>query len=94
LPSERFGAPLNACTAALDALEALKSVHIVATSRWYESAPVPASDQPWYINGVVQGDTNLAPLGRLQTLQKMDAQFGRVRTGPNAPRVLDLDLLA
>ena len=94
MPSERFGAPLNACTAALDALEALKSVHIVATSRWYESAPVPASDQPWYINGVVQVETDLAPLVLLQTLHKIEAQFGRVRTVPNAPRVLDLDLLA
>jgi 2-amino-4-hydroxy-6-hydroxymethyldihydropteridine diphosphokinase len=33
-------------------------------------------------------------LALLDTLHAIEASFGRVRTVPNAPRVLDLDLLA
>lgn len=94
LSSERYGAPLDACAAALAALGATAGVRVVAASRWFESAPVPVSDQPWFVNGVAQVETELSPLALLDTLHAIEAQFGRVRTVPNAPRVLDLDLLA
>ncbi|MBL4691775.1 MAG: 2-amino-4-hydroxy-6-hydroxymethyldihydropteridine diphosphokinase [Magnetovibrio sp.] len=94
LPSKRFGAPKDTCEAACRALDALTSLDIVAKSNWFESAPVPASDQPWYINGVVQVTTDLTPFDLLQTLHAIEADFGRVRSERNAPRVLDLDVLA
>lgn len=94
LPSDRFGSPREACEAALKALGAVKGVRVMARSRWFESAPVPASDQPWFINGVVRIETALPPLALLDTLHAIEASFGRVRTVANAPRVLDLDLLA
>lgn len=94
LSSARFGAPLNACTAALEALDALDGVRVAARSRWFESEPVPKSDQPWFVNGVARVETALAPLDLLARLHDIEADFGRVRTVPNAPRVLDLDLLA
>lgn len=94
LPSEAYGAPVDACTAAVDALDALDGLSVTRRSRWYESEPVPKSDQPWYINGVVTVETALGPLDLLAKLHEIEAAFGRVRTVPNAPRVLDLDLLA
>lgn len=94
LPSRRFGAPMDTCEAACAALNALGAVDIVARSSWFESAPVPMSDQPWYINGVVQVKTNLTPFDLLQTLHKIEEEFGRVRAERNAPRILDLDILA
>lgn len=94
LPSETYGEPLQACDAALEAIAALDGVRIVAKSRWYESEPVPKSDQPWFINGVVRVETDLSALDLLEALHGIEAAFGRVRTVPNAPRVLDLDLLA
>lgn len=94
LSSDRFGAPLAACEAALKVLADNPEVQVVARSRWFESEPVPVSDQPWFINGVVQVETQLSPLALLDVLHTIEAQFGRVRTVPNAPRVLDLDLLA
>lgn len=94
LSSERFGAPFAACEAALKALNTANGVRVVARSRWFKSAPVPISDQPWFINGVARVETQLAPLALLDTLHAIEATFGRVRTVPNAPRVLDLDLLA
>lgn len=94
LASDRFGTPLEACEAALKTLGAIPGVWVAARSRWFQSAPVPVSDQPWFINGVVRIETELAPLALLDTLHMIEATFGRVRTVPNAPRVLDLDLLA
>ena len=29
-------------------------------SPWYRTAPVPASDQPWYVNAVAEVATDLA----------------------------------
>jgi 2-amino-4-hydroxy-6-hydroxymethyldihydropteridine diphosphokinase len=71
-----------------------RGLHIVARSGWWESAPVPASDQPRYVNGVVEVRTKLGPEDLLALLHGVEAAFGRVRTIPNAPRILDLDLLA
>ncbi|MFC1672841.1 2-amino-4-hydroxy-6-hydroxymethyldihydropteridine diphosphokinase [Pseudomonadota bacterium] len=94
LPSERFGAPVETCRAALDAIAALDGVNVVASSRWFESAPVPISDQPWYVNGAVRIETDLPALKLLAALHTIEDDFGRVRAERNAPRVLDLDLLA
>ena len=94
LPSDRFGKPQATCDAARVALDRIERVRVVACSAWFESAPVPLSDQPWYINGVAQVETDLTPNDLLQALHAIEDDFGRVRTVRNAPRVLDLDLLA
>lgn len=93
LPSARHGSPVATLEAALAALTQ-RGVEIVARSGWWESAPVPASDQPWYVNGVVEVRTSLGPEDLLALLHGVENDFGRVRTTPNAPRILDLDLLA
>ncbi len=66
---------------------------IKAFSGLWRSAPVPLSDQPWYINAVALLETRLEPLEVLEVLQRIEADFGRVRDSVNAPRVLDLDIL-
>ena len=63
-------------------------------SRWYESAPVPASDQPWFVNGVAAVETELSAADLLALLHRMEADFGRERRVRDEARVLDLDLLA
>jgi 2-amino-4-hydroxy-6-hydroxymethyldihydropteridine diphosphokinase len=93
LPSPKHGPPKSTLNAALESLAA-RGLRVTARSRWYESAPVPASDQPWYVNGVVRVATNLAPAALLAVLHKVEEEFGRVRGEPNAPRILDLDIIA
>ena len=93
LASPEFGAPPKSLEAAL-ALIAERGVRIAARSRWYRSAPVPPSDQPWFVNGVVAVETVLEPAALLEVLHGVEARFGRVRRERNAARVLDLDLLA
>ena len=93
LEHPRWGSPLATCTAALGALAAPDLVPL-RRSRWYESAPVPASDQPWFVNGIAEFSTGLEPAGLLARLHEVEADFGRVRGAANAARVLDLDLIA
>lgn len=92
LESARFGPPRKIVAAALDAL-ADAGVRVRARSRWYASAPVPRADQPWYVNGVAALETGLDADALLALLHRLEDRFGRVRSLPNAARVLDLDLL-
>ena len=93
LPSPIHGGPRQTLEAALVALDEA-GLRVAARSAWYETAPVPVSDQPWYVNGVARIETAFGPADVLQTLHRIEAAFGRVREAVNAPRVLDLDLLA
>jgi 2-amino-4-hydroxy-6-hydroxymethyldihydropteridine diphosphokinase len=91
LPSAA-GAPRATLEAALAALAAA-GVRVTARSRWYRSAPVPASDQPDFTNAVAAVATSLDPVALLALLHRVEARFGRVRGAPNAARTIDLDLL-
>lgn len=88
-----LGAPRATCEAALAMLEA-RGINILRCSRWYRTAPVPVSDQPWYVNAVVMVETGLPPAQLLDVLHEIEEALGRVRTVANAARVIDLDLLA
>ena len=93
LPSPEFGPPLATCEAALADLSR-RGLRIVRRSRWFESAPVPMSDQPWFVNGVAVVETSLPPGNLLALLHETERRFGRERHEVNAARILDLDLIA
>src|SRR5579871_5254053 len=88
-----YGEPPATLRAALDRLAAA-GVKISRRSRFWHSAPVPVSDQPWYVNAVAAIETDLPPEPLLALLHEVEAEFGRVRSVVNAPRLIDLDLLA
>ncbi len=92
VPSTRFGSPRRTCEAALEAVSAA-GVRVVDRSSWYRSAPVPASDQPWFVNGVAELETKVGPEALLALLLGIEQEFGRIRHMVNGPRVIDLDLL-
>ncbi len=86
--------PVDVCRWAVMRLAAIPGLNLQAISPWYRTAPVPASDQPDYINGVVAAAGSVDPVLLLHALHRIEAEAGRVRGAPNAARVLDLDLLA
>lgn len=92
LPSPRHGTPAQVIEAALAALAAA-GIAVRRRSRLWRSAPIPASDQPWFVNAVAELATSLAPAELLRRLHGIEAAFGRVRATRNAARILDLDLL-
>ena len=88
-----IGEPVTHLRAAVEDMAALPGTAVVARSSLYRSAPVGLVNQPDFINAVVALDTNLEPLTLLRALLAIEARHGRVRSVPNAPRTLDLDLL-
>lgn len=93
LPS-RYGTPAQTLYAALKAM-AEKGVWPVQISRVWKTAPVPfVEGQPWYHNAVAAVETSKSAHDLLKTLLEIEGEFGRVRTVRNAPRLLDLDLIA
>jgi len=94
LPDREGRSPREVCCQAVAALGGLPGLRVTAVSRWYRTAPVPASDQPDYVNGVAALTGAIAPEALLGALQALETQAGRKRTVANAARVLDLDIVA
>ena len=67
---------------------------VVARSCWWRSAAWPDAAGPSYPNGVVIVETDLGPAEVLAVLLRIERDFGRRRGEANAPRTLDLDLIA
>ncbi len=93
LPHPDYGPPIAVCEASVASVAAA-GCRVVAVSRWFLSAPIPVSDQPDYVNGVILVETSLKPAPLLEKLHEIEAEFGRERSVPNAARILDLDLIA
>ncbi len=88
-----LGEPVAALRAAARSIAALPACRLVAASRLYRSAPVDSSG-PDYWNAVLMVDTRLSAQALLGEMQAIERQHGRERPYRNAPRTLDLDLLA
>lgn len=80
-------------TNAFDKLAALDDSRLTRRSSLYRTAPLGYDNQPAFINAVAEITTTLSPLQLLRALLEIESQAGRERPFPNAPRVLDLDLL-
>ena len=77
------------------ALEKMREVDIfpLKVSSFFESAPLPVSSQPWFVNLAVSVKTDLTPHKLLNVLLSIEKEMGRIRGGINEPRVIDLDIL-
>jgi len=60
----------------------------------YETDPVGGPAQPDYLNAVAVGETTLAGPELLTLAKALEFRAQRVRTVRNAPRTLDVDILA
>ena len=69
------------------------AVHVLACSAVYATPPWGYTDQPEFLNQVIQGETVLVPTALLGLLKQIEADMGRVKTIQNGPRLIDLDLL-
>jgi 2-amino-4-hydroxy-6-hydroxymethyldihydropteridine diphosphokinase len=80
---------------ALRLIGARPGIRVVATSKFYRSAPLPGTgEQPDYCNAACAVDTDLNPDRLLTHLHEVERQMGRERPPQRwAPRLIDLDLL-
>ena len=92
LKTIRYGTVQNGLDAALGYLHSA-GIRVINRSSWYRTAPMPISDQPWYINGVASIDCQFSAIELMRKLLEVESKFGRIRGVPNASRTLDLDLI-
>jgi len=100
LPGPDGALPLVTCRRAALALDALPRLRLRGLSHWYETAPVLAPGKtsrsmPRYVNGMAHlAGGPVEPAELLAQLMTIESSAGRVRSVRNAPRVLDLDIIA
>jgi 2-amino-4-hydroxy-6-hydroxymethyldihydropteridine diphosphokinase len=78
---------------AIEVLSQTPGLTLLKASSLYATAPVGYDNQPDFINAVVQVVTEIPAPQLMQLLLDIEQTFGRERPFPNAPRILDLDLL-
>jgi 2-amino-4-hydroxy-6-hydroxymethyldihydropteridine diphosphokinase len=69
------------------------SIRILRVSPVYETEPVDYTDQGWFLNLVVEAETNLSPTQLLWRIACIERSLGRIRTVPKGPRTIDIDIL-
>jgi 2-amino-4-hydroxy-6-hydroxymethyldihydropteridine diphosphokinase len=72
---------------------AAAEVRVLRESPIYETEPVGLTSQRWFLNMVVEAGTELFPMQLLTRTSKIERALGRVRTVPNGPRTIDIDIL-
>jgi 2-amino-4-hydroxy-6-hydroxymethyldihydropteridine diphosphokinase len=91
-----LGSNLGDRTANLKAaIAALPSANfrVQKVSSFYETEPVDYLDQPWFLNCVVEGETNSQPIDLLRALRAIESQLGSKKAFAKGPRLLDIDIL-
>jgi len=86
-----LGEPLVALRAAVARLTAILEGPRV--SAVYRTLPEGGAEQPGYLNAAVAGGTRLSPRELLRLSQALEAEAGRERPYPGAPRTLDVDVV-
>lgn len=76
---------------AQDALAA--NIRVLRASSVYETEPWGFSDQPEFLNRVLEAETDLTPQTLLGYLKQVELNQGRIPTFRYGPRLIDLDIL-
>ena len=92
LSTVAFPQPLQTVQHSIRALET-NHLTFLDCGRFYETEPIPKSDQPWYVNTVAAYSTSLSGQKLLDWALELEHKIGRERSVPNAARVIDIDLI-
>lgn len=68
-------------------------VRVTRVSSFYETEPVDYLEQPWFLNCVVEGETEVEAVELLTRLRSIEATMGSKKEFAKGPRLLDVDIL-
>lgn len=88
-----LGEKIVQCQRAVREILRIDHHRLLARSSLYKTLPLGYTDQDWFVNAVIQIETDLEPLALLQGLKSIEVQLGRRPTFRWGPRVIDLDIL-
>ena len=72
---------------------AAAGITVVRESRVSETEPVGVTDQPRFLNQVLEVETSLEPRPLLDTVKRIEDQVGRIQRQRWGPREIDIDIL-
>ena len=90
------GDRVDFCDRAVTLLSLLPHSQVIAVSLLYETEPVNDGSSPgdcWFLNGVVQLETDITPKSLLSMLREIERSLGRDEDNRSGPRTMDLDIL-
>lgn len=90
------GDRVDYCDRAVTLLSLLPHSRLNGVSLLYETEPVRDRTDPgegWFLNGVVQLETDMTPHSLLSMLQEIERALGRDDDHRSGPRTIDLDIL-
>ena len=90
------GDRVDFCDRAVTLLSLLPHSQLLGVSLLYEAEPVNDGANPgdgWFLNGVVQLETDIAPKSLLSILREIECSLGRDEENRAGPRTIDLDIL-
>ena len=70
-----------------------ESLRVLRASSLWETEPRDFLDQPWFLNQVIEVESDLLPRQLFQRIQRVEREMGRRRTTPKGPRTIDIDIL-
>jgi 2-amino-4-hydroxy-6-hydroxymethyldihydropteridine diphosphokinase len=68
-------------------------LRVTSVSSFYETEPVDLKEQPWFLNCVVRGETEMPALDLLEALRGIESRIGSKKLVPKGPRRIDVDIL-
>jgi len=72
---------------------AARGVRVTRQSSLYETEPVELREQAWFLNCVVEAETDLMPIQLMHALLAIERELGRLRRVVKGPRLIDMDIL-
>ncbi len=88
-----LGGRVENCVIAVARLARTRDVDVRGVSSVYETEPWGKSDQPDFMNVVVELETKMPPRALLEACKEIEELMGRVPGERWGPRVIDLDIL-
>lgn len=68
-------------------------IRVLRESSIYETEPRDFRDQPWFLNQIIEAQTDLFPRQLLTRTQRIEREMGRKRSPQKGPRVIDIDIV-
>ena len=68
-------------------------IQILQVSSIYETQPTDYTEQPWFLNQVIEVEYDQDSRSLFILIKKIEKQIGRKKSIPKGPRIIDIDIL-
>jgi 2-amino-4-hydroxy-6-hydroxymethyldihydropteridine diphosphokinase len=88
-----LGDSLKNCQHAVENISGSEGIKFIRASSFYRTEPMGMENQNYFVNAVLEVETDISARNLLQMLQTIENDMGRKREAKGGPRIIDLDLL-